>query len=150
MTTVQYFPTHKWIVQKVLLTPHTHTHFQYLVCNWCWQSQSKIHLWVLLAICSLSTSMEARCSDGSMAICSSDNWRTCIMSCVFSWSDESFGMPVGIRFGSAACGGGAWGGGCWGFTRGSTRCRGSVWNGAGNERAGFDGGTVIRDEKRTY
>lgn len=101
-----------------------------------------IHLCVLFAICSLSTRMEARCSGGSIAICSSDSCSTCMISCAFSWSDASFGMPVGIRFGSADCCGGTGGGGCCGLTRGSTRWRGSVWNGATNERGGFDGGTV--------
>lgn len=101
-----------------------------------------IHLCVLLAICSLSTSIEARCSGGSIAICSSDNCNTCMMSWAFSWSDASFGMPVGIRFGNADCCAGAGGGCCCGFTRGSTRWRGSTWNGAGIDRGGLDGGTV--------
>lgn len=64
--------------------------------------------------------MLACCSGESMAICSSDNCKTCIISCAFSLSVASFGMPVGtfgIRFdaddddddddvGVGCCGGG--------------------------------------------
>lgn len=48
------------------------------------KKEVEIHFIALFAICSFSTRIEARCSGGRIAICSSVSLRTCMMSAAFS------------------------------------------------------------------